>query len=108
VEPIDVSVCPRFHHAVELIGARWSGAIVSSLMRGAVRYGDIRDAIPGLSDTMLAQRLKALEAEGVVTRSAAPVEYRLTDKGAALAPVVAAVETWAHDWLPASDSEKAA
>lgn len=102
-------ICPRFHHAVELIGARWSGAILGALFDGRHRYADIRAAIPGLSDTMLAHRLRKLEAEGllerrVVASTPVRVEYRLTEKGSALAPVIEALEAWAHKWVPAPAS----
>jgi DNA-binding HxlR family transcriptional regulator len=99
------SICPRYHHAVEVIGARWNGAIVRAVLDGQHRYAEIKAVIPGIGDTMLAQRLKSLEAEDVVERrlvSTAPVriEYHLTPKGAALAPVVEALKAWAHEWLP--------
>lgn len=98
-------ICPRYHHAVELIGARWSGAILQAVLDGARRYSEIGQAIPGVSDTMLAQRLRWLQAEGVLERrvldsTPVHVEYRLTEKGAALAPVIAALQVWAHEWLP--------
>ena len=105
------AICPRYHYAVELIGARWSGAILRALMDGAERYAEIKAAIPGVSDTMLSQRLKWLEGEGVLerhVRSSTPVrvEYRLTERGAALAPVVEALTTWAHAWveIPSEDT----
>jgi DNA-binding HxlR family transcriptional regulator len=99
------SVCPRYHYAVELIGARWSGAILRAVMDGRHRYAEIKAVIPGVSDTMLSQRLRWLEAEGVLRRtvrdsSPVRVEYHLTPKGAALAPVVEALKTWAHAWVP--------
>lgn len=104
-------VCSRFHRAVELIGARWSGAIVRAVFTGHHRYAAIRAAVPGVSDTMLAQRLRELEAEGILRRevtAAMPVrvEYHLTDKGRELEPVLAALLTWSHKWipLPAGDS----
>ncbi len=107
------SLCPRYHQAVELIGARWSGAILSLLLHGAHRYADIKARVTGLSDTMLAQRLRELEAEGLVQRrvlatTPVHVEYHLTRKGEALAPVVRALETWAHDWIPLPTTAKAA
>jgi len=107
------AICSRYHHAVELIGARWNGAIVRALLDGRSRYAEIKAVIPGVGDTMLAQRLKALEAEGIIERrlvSAAPVriEYRLTAKGAALAPAVEALKAWAHEWLPEPEPEPAA
>jgi len=98
--------CSRFHQAVELIGARWSGAIIRVLTGGPVRYSALRDAIPDISDRMLSERLRELEAEGVVTRVVLPdppigVEYALTEKGHALGPALDAIAKWAHDWVPA-------
>ncbi|MEN3312148.1 MAG: hypothetical protein V7645_1477 [Actinomycetota bacterium] len=103
------AICPRYHYAVELIGARWSGAILRAVMDGAQRYAEIKAAIPGVSDTMLSQRLRWLEGEGVLERhvrdsSPVRVEYRLTERGAALAPVVEALTTWAHAWVPVEDT----
>jgi DNA-binding HxlR family transcriptional regulator len=99
------SICPRYHYAVELIGARWSGAILRAVMEGRHRYAEIKAVIPGVSDTMLSQRLRWLQAEGVLERrvqdsSPVRVEYHLTAKGAALAPVVEALKAWAHAWVP--------
>ena len=101
--------CPQFHHAVELIGSRWTGAIVRAMLSGITRFSDLTNVIPGLSDRMLSERLKELEAEGVVVRTVIPetpvrVEYSLTEKGRALAGVVAAVSAWAGDWVPAPDT----
>lgn len=99
------SFCSRFHHAAELVGRRWNGAILQAVFAGRHRYADIRGAIAGLSDTMLAQRLRELEAEGILERRVLPtspvaVEYYLTPKGQALAPVLDALSAWAHDWVP--------
>ncbi len=58
--------CPVFHRAVELIGRRWNGPIIGALLDGADRFGEIRSRIPGLTDRLLAQRLRELEREGVV------------------------------------------
>jgi DNA-binding HxlR family transcriptional regulator len=97
--------CPRFHHAVELIGRRWSGAILRALFSGATRFTDIHAAVPGLSDRLLSERLKELDAEGVVERLVIPetpvrIEYRLTEKGRSLFPVIEALSEWAEEWLP--------
>lgn len=96
--------CPYYHHAVELIGRRWTGAILRALLRDVTRFSDLRDTIPGISDRMLSERLKELESEGIVTRTVIPetpvrIEYGLTPKGRALGAVVEAISTWADEWL---------
>jgi DNA-binding HxlR family transcriptional regulator len=98
-------VCRRFHAAIELIGARWTGAILRVLFTDQHRYAQIKAAVPGLSDTMLAERLRSLEADGLVERRVIPsspvqVEYHLTDKGRDLEPVLEAVVSWSHRWIP--------
>ena len=95
--------CPVFQHAVELIGRRWSGAIIRALLAGSIRFGDILQRIPNLSDRLLSERLRELEAEGIVTRTVYPevpvrIEYRLTEKGMQLEAIVAAIDAWAADW----------
>jgi DNA-binding HxlR family transcriptional regulator len=97
-------LCPRYHHAIELIGRRWAGAIVNVLMRGPARYNELRAEIPDISDKMLAERLKELELEGIVTRTVIPeppvgVEYQLTEKGRALEGAVTAIGKWAEKWV---------
>ncbi len=95
--------CALYHRAVELIGKRWSGAILLVLMDGPLHFSEIRDLVPDISDRLLSERLKELEGEGIVERrviDGAPVrvEYSLTDKGAALEPVVTGIKSWAHAW----------
>ena len=95
--------CPYFHHAVELIGRRWTGAIVRALQAGLSRFTELTDAIPGLSDRMLSERLKELEAEGIVERRVIPetpvrIEYALTEKGRDLSAAMAAMSAWASRW----------
>jgi len=104
----DASLCPRYHHAIELIGRRWSGAILQVMRGGVVRFSDLAAAIPGLSDRMLSERLKELEAEQLVERRVIPetpvrVEYRLTSRGEALGTVLDAVASWADTWLSEDD-----
>jgi DNA-binding HxlR family transcriptional regulator len=96
--------CPYYHRAVELIGRRWTGAILRAMLRGVTRFSDLRDTIPGISDRMLSERLKELESEGIVVRTVIPetpvrIEYSLTAKGRALGAVVEAISTWADEWL---------
>jgi DNA-binding HxlR family transcriptional regulator len=108
----DAALCPLYHHAIELIGRRWSGAILQVMRGGRTRFNDLAAAIPGLSDRMLSERVKELEAEQLVERRVIPatpvrVEYHLTPKGRALGEVLDAVAAWAHDWLlPAEDEAR--
>jgi DNA-binding HxlR family transcriptional regulator len=108
---VEGNFCPRFLHAVELVGRRWTGVILRSLLGGPARFHEIRDAIPDISDRMLSERLRELEAEGVVTRSVIPetpvrVEYALTEKGRALENAIVAIAHWAEQWVPAPEEEK--
>jgi len=96
--------CPHYHHAVELIGRRWTGAILRVIFDGTHRFSDIVAAIPGLSDRLLSERLKELEIEGIVTRTVYPetpvrIEYCLTEKGRDLGQVMDDIGNWAHKWL---------
>src|SRR5688500_16256390 len=84
-------LCARFHKAVELIGRRWSGAIIQILRQRPSRYAELRAAIPDITDRMLSERLRELEDEAIVARTVIPetpvrVGYALTSKGRALAP----------------------
>ena len=97
------SCCALYHRAVELVGKRWTGAILIVLMDGPARFCEVRQLVPDLSDRLLSERMKELEAEGIVERRAvdpARVEYRLTDKGRALEPAVKALKSWAQAWPP--------
>ena len=100
--------CGLYHRAVELIGKRWTGAIVLVLLDGPLHFSGIRQLVPELSDRLLSERLKELEAEGVVERrvldgSPVRVEYRLTEKGEALEPAVRALKQWGREWLSAEE-----
>ena len=98
-------LCARFHRASELIGRRWTGAIIFVLLKSRCRFAMLSAAIPDITDRMLSDRLQELEAEGIVERTVVPetpvrVEYALTKKGRALAAAVAAITEWAHKWVP--------
>ena len=102
--------CPYYRQAVELVGRRWTGAVLRAMIAGVGRFSALSGAIPGISDRMLSERLKELEAEGIVVRNVSPdtpvrIEYRLTSKGWALISVVEAVSTWAEQWLSPSKSQ---
>jgi len=96
--------CPYFQEAVELVGRRWTGVVLRTLLPGPLRFSQMRRAVPEISARALAQRLRELEAAGVLVRgvdTGAPirVSYALTKKGKALGGVVAGIERWAHGWL---------
>lgn len=100
----DLALCGRFHRAIELIGRRWTGAIVFLLLRARCRYATLRTAIPEITDRMLSERLQELEQEGIVERTVVPetpvrVEYALTKKGRALAAAIDAMAVWAERWV---------
>jgi DNA-binding HxlR family transcriptional regulator len=97
--------CSLYHRAIELVGKRWSGAILLVLMDGPLHFSGIRQLVPELSDRLLSERLKELEAEGIVERrvlDGAPVrvEYSLTPKGRALEPTLGALKAWAREHGP--------
>src|ERR1700694_5019916 len=94
-----------FQKAIELIGKRWTGAVVKALLPAPARFNQLLAGIPGISDRVLTERLRELETEGIVERLVDPgppvrVSYRLTSRGRALQPVLAAVRDWAQSWLP--------
>ena len=106
----DWHLCPRFHHAVELIGRRWSGAVIRVLIEGPSRFNEILAQVPGISDRLLTERLRELETEGIVSRRVEPgspvkVVYELTESGKALEAALDALSHWAekHVKLPAQD-----
>src|SRR2546423_14053823 len=97
-------VCVRFHHAVELIGRRWTGAIISLMMGGPQGFNEMLGAVPGLSDRLLTERLRELESEGLVRRTVLPgppvrVSYGLTEAGKSLEPVIESLGRWAERWV---------
>jgi DNA-binding HxlR family transcriptional regulator len=111
------ALCPRFHQASELIGRRWTGAIIFVLLRSRCRFAALRAAIPDITDRMLSDRLQELEQEGIVERTVIPetpvrVEYSVTRKGRALASAMDAIAEWAEKWIdaetPAAKPVKAA
>jgi DNA-binding HxlR family transcriptional regulator len=102
--------CPLYREAVELIGRRWTGAIVEVLLQAGepLRFSEIAHAVPQLSDRMLSERMKELEERGVVERRVCPgppvkVEYALTPMGRSLRPAIAALKAWAQEWLDPDD-----
>jgi DNA-binding HxlR family transcriptional regulator len=98
-------MCPRFEQATQLLGKRWTAMLLEALLQGPQRFCEMTTSVEGLSDRVLSDRLRELETEGIVERIVYPhipvrVEYQLTDKGRALAPVIGAIHQWAEEWLP--------
>src|ERR1700736_3368837 len=96
--------CPLYHEAVELVGRRWTGAILRVLMDGPMRFSEIAQAVPELSDRLLSERMKQLEGRGIVFRRVLPgppirVEYSLSRMGRELQPALSELERWANRWL---------
>jgi len=84
---------------VDVIGGRWRTVILARLKQGVHRYGELRRLVPGISEKMLTQRLRELEADGLISRldhATVPphVEYDLTDEGRSLIPVLQAMYDW--------------
>ncbi len=104
-------LCPRFHRASELIGRRWTGAILYVLLRSRQRFATLREAIPDITDRMLSERLHELEREGIVARTVHPeapvrVEYALTEKGRELVTAIDAIAAWAERWVEPDAPER--
>ena len=102
--------CSRYHAAVELLGRRWTGAVVRSLLAGRHRFSAMRADVPGISDRLLSERLRELETEGIIERrivAGRPVrnEYYLTTKGESLGDAVRAISSWAEEWTPLVPTE---
>jgi DNA-binding HxlR family transcriptional regulator len=98
------SCCPLYHEAIELVGRRWTGAILRVLMDGPMRFSEVGQAVPELSDRLLSARMKELEARGIVERAVHPgppvrVEYSLSKMGRDLGPALIELQEWAQRWL---------
>ena len=96
-------MCPRFESAFELLGKRWTGLIIKTLLNGQNRFSDIASAIPNMSARMLTERFKELETEGIISRKVYPetpvrIEYELTEKGQELQVVMDEIQKWAEKW----------
>ena len=96
-------MCPKFEAAFELLGKRWTGLIIQTLLSGNKRFSEIEDSIPNLSARMLTERFKELEGNGIVIRHVYPetpvrIEYELTQKGKELQKAMEEIQKWAEKW----------
>lgn len=107
---MDTSViCPRFESAISLLSQRWTGLIIYQLLSGPQRFSQLTEVI-GISGRLLSERLKNLEANGLVTRTVYPetpvrVEYELTEKGMSLKPVMDELQKWSRQWVDLIETE---
>ena len=102
-------ICEHLQRAAGLLGKRWSTLIVGAMLDGATRFSDLRGAVAPISDTLLSERLKQLEADGILRRVVTPstpvlIEYRLTDEGRDLKRVIDELRRWAERWATESQS----
>lgn len=98
------TMCPKYELAAELLCKRWTGLIIRVLMGGPKRFKDMKEQIQGMSDKMLAERMKELESAGVVTRNVYPetpvrIEYELTDMGRDMKRVIEEIQAWGEKWM---------
>jgi len=97
-------MCPKYELAAELLGKKWTGLIIRVLLGGPKRFKDIKEQIPEMSDKMLTDRMKELEAAGILTRTVYPempvrIEYELTEKGHQLEEVIQSIQHWGETWM---------
>lgn len=96
-------ICPRFERALKILNHSWNTLLIYQLLEGSQRYSTIKKQM-GISSRVLTERLKELEIENIVKRTVIPstpvvIEYELTEKGYALAPVLKAIEKWSSTWV---------
>lgn len=102
--------CPALQDVLELVGGRWTGSILLAVLSGRRRFSDIRTAVPGVSDRLLCDRLRRLEAEGLVTRhdepDQTPVGYVPTPAAQELLPTLHALSEWTNRWKGGSKDQE--
>lgn len=101
--PVEGQICQHFQRAAELVARRWVPQVIYAMQGGPRRYSDLKAAIPQISDALLSERLKELEAASIVTRTVEPstpvrIAYALTPRGEELAGVLGELQVWAERW----------
>ena len=105
VDEHQTPLCVEFHRTIELIGKRWTGAVLAVLMQGPRRFNELLNAVPGLSDRLLTERLRELEDNSIVERRVfaerpVRIEYALTPAGLDLDQLIKVITTWGQKWRP--------
>ncbi|WP_279630110.1 winged helix-turn-helix transcriptional regulator [Paenibacillus protaetiae] len=98
------TMCPKYEAASDILGKKWTGRLIRVLLGGPKRFKEIKEQIPEMSDKMLTDRMKELEAEGIIKRTVYPempvrIEYELTLKGKELQPVIETIQKWGEAWM---------
>lgn len=89
--------------ALDVLGGKWTFLIIRDLIDGTKRFGELRKSLEGVSPKTLSVRLKELEEQGIINRTAyatipPTVEYSLTEKGNSLKPIIKAMKLWGATW----------
>lgn len=101
----DFTLCPKFEKCFQILGKKWNGLIIDVLLEGGPqRFVDLAAKIPEVSDRVLTERLKELEAQGIIERAVAcagqkRMDYCLTEKGLSLEKVMKEVHQWGDAWM---------
>jgi len=104
-------ICP-FEYALNIISGKWKGLVIFYLGRNEVmRYSQLKNEIGTITQKMLTQSLRFLESEGIVHRKIYPVvppkvEYRLTDKGKSILPILDLLQDWGNKHSPQDNDKK--
>ncbi|MES0838310.1 MULTISPECIES: winged helix-turn-helix transcriptional regulator [Nocardiopsidaceae] len=98
-EYIDDEVCRSFQRSVEIVGKKWTASVLLASVRGARRFVEYRSYVPGISNQLLSQRLRELQAHGLIDRTVVPttpvqILYRPTERGAGLMRVLHPLVEW--------------
>jgi len=101
---MDIKMCPEVEKALYILGKKWTGLIVVSLLNGPLKYSQLEKGISGISSRMLTERLKELAKEGIIAKNVyseipIKVEYQLTEMGLGLADTYEKIIKWAKNWF---------
>jgi DNA-binding HxlR family transcriptional regulator len=102
--------CP-LSMAAEIVCSRWTPLVLRELIMGSSRFNELRRGLPNMSPALLSKRLKELESAGIIQHAAASgdpgvLEYRLTEAGMELRPIIEAMGAWGHRWVTAEATLK--
>lgn len=98
------TLCPKIEYTLTLLGKKWTGLIIYTLQKGAIKFSEIEKFIPGLSARLLQERLKELEKERIITKTVysnerVVITYGLTKKGEELAKTFHPLFEWSEKWI---------